>query len=694
MKSIRTKITLCIVLCALVSSAIVGIVSLNNARKLVLEQSEESLSLEAKGSSTELSAIISNIEQSVDTVSEICMDDMDWEDFKSSNLTQTMYTGALKQTFLLFAKNTKGVTSSYYRYNPEFTDPKSGIYYIMGEGNKFTTGELTDFSQYEPTDVANVGWYYIPVNNGKPTWMDPYVNGNTGQHLVSYVVPLFAEDGANIGIVGMDVQYSQLTDSVDAIQVFDSGYGFLFKEDGTIQYHKEAEEGSSITDLGISAEDLALITDETNEGRVIDYNFSGKVYSLSAYKLPNGMYLAVTVPRAELTEAADVLTKKIISIIVGCLVVCLILGIVVGNRIAAPITSITGIIKQSSTLDFSKSGSSGDKLKKKRDETGVMAGAVSEMRSSLRKIVSTIEAVEETILDNVGHLEEIMKENNSISEDNSATTEELAAETEETSASTSLINTNVSMISEGANNIRNRTEQGRSDSVEVMNRAQALKEKTRVASDRTLSVYEEMKVRSEAAVEQSKAVEKINELTESIKAISTQTNLLSLNANIEAARAGEAGRGFAVVATEIGALATQTFNTVEGINAIVDEVNSAVDNIAGCLTTVMEFLESTVISDYNSFTEVSEKYEADAHGFEQAMTGINMDIVELTNRIGEITNAIEQVNESINQTAEGVSVIADKSGEAVSKTVEGYEAVKECRASLEKLHGIINQFKI
>ena len=72
-----------------------------------------------------------------------------------------------------------------------------------------------------------------------------------------------------------------------------------------------------------------------------------------------------------------------------------------------------------------------------------------------------------------------------------------------------------------------------------------------------------MKDKADAAVEQSKAVQKINDLTNEIKEISSQTNLLALNANIEAARAGEAGRGFAVVASEIGSLASQTLSTVE-----------------------------------------------------------------------------------------------------------------------------------
>lgn len=121
---------------------------------------------------------------------------------------------------------------------------------------------------------------------------------------------------------------------------------------------------------------------------------------------------------------------------------------------------------------------------------------------------------------------------------------------------------------------------------------------------KTDQMYAVMKQKTDAAVEQAKSVQKINALTDNIKQISSQTNLLALNANIEAARAGEAGRGFAVVASEIGDLATQTLDTVSTIDEIVGEVNSSVSNMTECLTTIMEFLEQTVLGDYEHFAQV------------------------------------------------------------------------------------------
>ena len=287
-----------------------------------------------------------------------------------------------------------------------------------------------------------------------------------------------------------------------------------------------------------------------------------------------------------------------------------------------------------------------------------------------------------------------MQENNAASEDNSATTQELAAGMEETNANALEIANNVSDIKQNASDILTLSMEGQNASNQVLDRAKHLRDTTTTSSDKTMTVYETMKVRIIEAVERSKAVAKINELTDDIRQISSQTNLLALNANIEAARAGEAGRGFAVVATEIGALANQTFHTVDGINEIVAEVNQAVSGMTECLRTIMNFLEETVVTDYASFKEVGSQYEADANSFTASMAQIHDEVTELTQKINEIADTINNVSDTINQSSEGINLIAEKSSDAVAKTIDGYQLVNESKESVSKLKAIIDQFQV
>ena len=169
------------------------------------------------------------------------------------------------------------------------------------------------------------------------------------------------------------------------------------------------------------------------------------------------------------------------------------------------------------------------------------------------------------------------------------------------------------------NNTKKRGGDGEKNSGQIQERAGEMERISTESRHKTDQMYAVMKQKTDAAVEQAKSVQKINALTDNIKQISSQTNLLALNANIEAARAGEAGRGFAVVASEIGDLATQTLDTVSTIDEIVGEVNSSVSNMTECLTTIMEFLEQTVLGDYEHFAQVGEQYHAVADTFQQIM---------------------------------------------------------------------------
>ena len=253
---------------------------------------------------------------------------------------------------------------------------------------------------------------------------------------------------------------------------------------------------------------------------------------------------------------------------------------------------------------------------------------------------------------------------------------------------------NIGAIKNNALEIQGLSEKEQKESCEIMGRARKLRDDTKISNDKAMSIYNEMKDRTREAVEKSKVVARINELTNDIRNISSQTNLLALNANIETARAGEAGRGFAVVATEIGALASQTFQTVDSINVIVGEVNEAVDNITECLNVVMKFLEETVVVDYASFGQVGERYEKDAESFAISMERIYAEISDLNSGIAEITNTMDNVNNTIMESTTGVTQIAEKSGVAVNKTSEGYEYLRKSTEHLNVLKDLIEKFVV
>ena len=695
MKSIRTKVTVSIILCSLISSVLISVISITYSSRTATNDAQTELAMSCENASGEINALVSRIEQSVNTISDIALENLDFARFQTDSAYVASYTESLRDDFVTFAEHTDGAICAYIRYNPDFTDPTSGIFLTRPDTqSEFTSSTPTDFSIYDKDDVAHVGWYYIPVENKAPIWMDPYLNENVNIYMVSYVVPLYV-DGVSVGIIGMDIDFGQMTDYTDSVKVFDTGYSFIVDKNDIIQHHISIPTGTDLREYegGSLAFVGDFMEDDANQSTMIEYTMDGESRYLTFSKLDTGMKLAMTVPTEEVKAHAKSVAIQTIGAMSLGVIISIILGILIGSSISGPIKKITDIVKQTAALNFKKTPE-GSRLVERKDETGSMARAVGEMRGVLRNLVADMEQIRDHMLGNMEELDNVMKENNAVSEDNSATTQELAAGMEETTASANMIVSNIGTIQDNVTGIRNLSQNGQEESKEVRDRARKLRDTTVTSSNRTMEMYESMRKRTDEAIEQSKVVAKINELTENIRNISSQTNLLALNANIEAARAGEAGRGFAVVATEIGTLASQTFQTVDGINQIVEEVNAAVNNMTDCIRVIMEFLDKTVVTDYNSFKEVGEKYEDDATVFADSMGRIYEEISELSEKIDNIAQAIDSVSDTINQSTEGINLIAEKSGDAVAKTAEGYDRLQENREGLQHLKEMIDKFEV
>lgn len=693
MKSIKTKIIVTVILCSLVSTFICGAISIVNSVSTSYEDSQQEMQLKCVSQSDELDTMMQNVSQSVEMVYSIAVAKLEHAaSFRTSKDYVDTYTKQMLPILMQSAQNTKGALTAYIRYNPEFTEPTSGLFLTRDNSDsEFESVTPTDFSMYDPSDVEHVGWYYIPVQNGKETWMEPYLNSNIGVYMISYVIPIEV-DGESIGIIGMDIDFSEFTNTIDSLSMFDSGYGFLANDSGKVMYHKDLEIGSNLVDAdsGLQAVVDALGNEQTEE-TAVSYTYQGKDKVMYYRTLENGMKFVLTAPKTELQAKSKQLAGQIFGGAAFATVLAVIIGIVLGFTITKPISQIDGIVKQTADFEFA-SNSANQHLYKRKDETGRMAISLHNMRKNLREMVGNIRHVYTDLRNTTEQLSDTTKRVREMSNVNTDTTQELAAAMEETAATMETVNTTVSDIKERATDIEKYSKEGRESSVEVKERADQLKLKTQSASEKTVQMYENVQQKTEAAMEQAKAVEKINQFTQAILDISSQTNLLALNASIEAARAGEAGKGFAVVAGEIGALATQTSTTVGSINEIIAEVNQAVANMTGCLKESTDFLEQTVLKDYEDFMGVADQYTKDATVFDDDMSAISEQINTLLTSIVEIADAMQGVSSTVSEAADGVTDIAQKTLE-VSGIVQGNETlVDNNHENIERLNRVIEMF--
>lgn len=255
----------------------------------------------------------------------------------------------------------------------------------------------------------------------------------------------------------------------------------------------------------------------------------------------------------------------------------------------------------------------------------------------------------------------------------SAAMEELSASMDTVSGSVTAINDRVSEVQSAADDIAAAADNGAETADAIKLEADEIKAAGLQKKSETDARMKELSAVLERSVEDSKKVEKINELANAIMGISSQTNLLALNASIEAARAGEAGKGFAVVATEVSSLAAETRDTAGNIQNISIEVTDAVQALSDNAKALMDFINTTVIADYDEFVNTGEKYEHAADVISELLGEFsqkaeNLDVImhEMADSIVAITSTVSESSDAIGASAENATNMVSEIGEISS----------------------------
>lgn len=390
MKSIQTKFISLTLGCVLLCSAVVGGAGIMNAEKVVDADSANIINLICAEKSAEMDSLLSRIEQSVGTLSSYVLEQLESvQRLKEDDAYVEEFTKKLESVAVNSANNTEGALAVYVRFNPEFTHPESGFFWskadINGSLNKLAP---TDFSSYAASDTEHVGWYYIPVKNGKATWMPPYNNQNINRTMISYVIPVY-KDNETIGVVGMDIDFELIGKYIDNIRVYKNGYSFLFDDDGSIFHHGNANIDTPMDDMD---ESVISVVDElrsgSNGGNLIEYEYNGQGKMMAFRTLRNGMRLAVTAPVKEIDAGKNRLVRIVVGATAAISALAVLITVVFTRRLIYPLKELNVAAKKISEGDLSIS-----LTRITNDEVGMLAESFQHTVNHLKKHIDYINAL-------------------------------------------------------------------------------------------------------------------------------------------------------------------------------------------------------------------------------------------------------------------------------------------------------------
>lgn len=242
------------------------------------------------------------------------------------------------------AQNTNGAIAAYLVLNPDTYGKRRGFFItrLSSEGG-FTRVPMTDMSAYDPSDVEHVGWYYIPIEQGGPTWIRPYLNRNIGVWMISYVIPIYDASGKVLGVIGMDLDFELIVSSISEGSAYsENSSAALFDDEGTLLFRKGYDisdpfpEGTGDIDVMRTA-----VFESASSDRSVDANWGQGVCRVYAHRLANGMTLASIVPLSDMER--PMLDRLLMSAVIALtiLAISIIVVVVLARNITLPLRNLS-----------------------------------------------------------------------------------------------------------------------------------------------------------------------------------------------------------------------------------------------------------------------------------------------------------------------------------------------------------------
>ena len=528
---------------------------------------------------------------------------------------------------------------------------------------------------------------------------EPYYDEENGVNIITVSQEIRMDD-ATVGVVALDIESSILENYVQKISLLNTGYVLLVNENGDIIVNNEKNTTGLTSVAGLKCWSEYIDELPKIKSAMASAAEAGEITSIDDYinsypETIDGAQYYVTIVEDEITgwklvgmirgdlENASNIGEVVKAILVGA-VIGLVIGIVVAVVVAVSLSR--AIKKLQSATDKLANGDFSQRIEiKRKDELG-------DLQRNFNSMVDSVAALIREVGDKFSNVYSVATDISEVSANTKETTNQVALAIQsvasgatEQAQSTQEANTEVEKLATSleetkayVESINDMSKATNELSVQGMSVVGELIEK----SDKT---RENSKISGDMINEMLESIEKINYISDAIADITSQTNLLSLNASIEAARAGDLGKGFAVVADEIRKLADQSKKSTDEIKAIIVEIS---DKSA---------LVSRNLEESNKLQNEQEKAIDDTRELFNKISGSVDDLIKGLDMIGQLNENMVSNKTAVVCSMDNIASISEESAAAAEEVTASAELVnttmEDVSGYAKNLNEIANDLK-